>query len=185
MYSSTELKPWKKIIFENFPYEILKYDQHVMGRWSSVINVKMKNLITGSTIPKTFWDSDKFEEAPVFKSKYEYLYSDDDNYYFMNSSTYEQVFISAEAVADNKFFLVEWESVTLQEYNWNPINIELDPSAVLEVVETPPGEKWDTATWWKKPATFNTWLVVPVPLFVNVGDKIKVDTRTKTYISRA
>lgn len=185
MYWATELKPGRKIIFEGDPYEILKYDQHVMWRWSSVINVKMKNLLTGSIVPKSFGDSDKFEEADVLKTKYEYLYEDGENYYFMNTSTYDQVFISAEAVWDNKYFLVEWEKVTLQEYNWSPINIELEASATLEVIETPPGEKWDTATGGKKPATMNTGLVIQVPLFVNIWDKLKVDTRDKSYISRA
>ena len=185
MYSATELKPGRKIIFEDFPYEILKYDQHVMWRGSSVINVKMKNLITWAIFPKSFWDSDKFEEADVVKTPYEYLYEDGENHYFMNIATYDQVFINAESVGDNKYFLVEGERVTLQEFNWNPINIELEPSAILEVIETPPGEKWDTATGGKKPATMNTGLVIQVPLFINIWDKLKIDTRDKSYISRA
>jgi len=185
MYQATQLKPGRKIIFENAPFEILKYDQHVMGRGSSVINVKMKNLLTWAIVPKSFGDSEKFEEADVLKSAYEYLYEDGENYYFMNQKNYEQVFISAEAVWDNKYFLVEWGKVVLQEYNWNPINIELEPSAELEVIETPPWEKWDTATGGKKPATLSTWLVVQVPLFINIWDIIKVDTRDKSYSSRA
>ncbi|MCT4617434.1 MAG: elongation factor P [Candidatus Gracilibacteria bacterium] len=185
MYGATELKPGRKIIFENAPYEILKYDQHVMGRGSSVINVKMKNLLTGAIVPKSFGDSDKFEEADVFKSAYEYLYEDGENYYFMNQKNYEQVFINSEAVGDAKFFLVEGGKVVLQEYNGNPINIELEPSVELEVMETPPGEKGDTATGGKKPATLSTGLVVQVPLFIGIGDIIKVDTRDKSYLSRA
>lgn len=185
MYWSTELKPGRKIIFEGFPFEILKYDQHVMGRWSSVINVRMKNLVTWAIIPKSFGDSDKFEEADVFKTKYEYLYEDGEFYYFMNNTTFEQVSIQSDAVGDNSYFLNEWDKVVLQEWNGNPINIELEPSVVLEVTDTPPWEKGDTATGWKKPATTQTGLVVQVPLFVNIWDKIKVDTRDKSYVSRA
>jgi len=104
---------------------------------------------------------------------------------FMNQATFEQVEICKDVLGGVELFLMDWDKVTLQEYNGNPINVNLDPTAILEVQETPPGEKWDTATGGKKPATMTTGLVVQVPLFIKVWDKLKIDTRTRDYQSRA
>ena len=185
MYNWNDLKVWKKFIMDWQPYEVLSYAQKVMGRWGSIINIKAKNLITGSNIPKTFSDNDKFEPADITVSNYDYLYNDQENYYFMNQITYDQVSLNKNSLDWADLFLIDWDKVTLQEFNWNPININLEPTAILEVIETPPWEKWDTATWWKKPATMSTWLIVQVPLFINVWDKLIIDTRTKEYRSRA
>lgn len=167
------------------PYEVTSYSQKVVGRWWSIINIKAKNLITWSNIPKTFSDNDRFEPANISTNSYDYLYNDSINYYFMNQETYEQVSLKLESLDWAELFLIEWDKVTLQEFNWVPININLEPVSILEVIDTPPWEKWDTATWWKKPATLSTWLVVQVPLFIKIWDKLKVDTRTKEYLSRA
>ena len=185
MYSWNDLKVWKRFIMEWQPFEVVSYAQKVMGRWWSIINIKAKNLLTGWTIPKTFSDNDKFEPADIVTNSYDYLYNDGENYYFMNRETYEQVNLWKDVIWEESLFLTDGDKVMLQEFNGNPININLEPSVVLEVIETPPGEKWDTATGWKKPATLSTWLVIQVPLFVSIWDKIKVDTRTKEYQSRA
>lgn len=185
MLSVTNLKPWRKILYKWAPYEVLKYDHHAMWRGGSVVNIQMKNLLTGSNISDTLRDSDVFEEADVHNSNYEYLYADPDNCFFMNTETYEQVELSKKIIWDNIYYLTEWGKVMLQIYDSLPINIQLEPSAVIEVTDTPPWEKWDTATWGKKPATLVTGLVVQVPLFINIWDKIRVDTRTKGYMSRA
>ncbi len=185
MYSASDLRPWKKFIMDWEPYECLSYSQKVMWRGGSIINIKAKNLLTWATIPKTFSDHDKFEEADITINNYDYLYNDWENYYFMNQNTFEQVEIKKEALGWAEYFLQDWDKVMLQEYNWKPINVNLEPIAVLEVIDTPPWEKWDTATGWKKPATLSTGLVVQVPLFINIWDKIKVDTRTREYNSRA
>ncbi len=185
MLSANELKVWKKFVMDWDPYETISYSQKVVWRWGSIINIKAKNLITWATIPKTFSDHDKFEEADISTNTYEYLYNDWENYFFMNPTTYEQVELSKDSLWDTIYFLNDWDKVRLQEYNWKPINVNVDPSVTLEVIDTPPGEKWDTATWWKKPATLSTWLVVQVPLFINPWDKINVDSRTKDYLSRA
>ena len=103
----------------------------------------------------------------------------------MNQDTYEQVELSKTTLDGAELFLNDGDKVKLQEFNGNPINVNLDPSCALEVTDTPPGEKWDTATWGKKPATLSTGLVVQVPLFIKIGEIIKVDTRTKDYLSRA
>ena len=103
----------------------------------------------------------------------------------MNQETYDQVSLEKETLDGAEMFLVDWDKVALQEFNGVPINVSLEPTTILEVLETPPGEKWDTATGWKKPATLITGLVIQVPLFINVWDKLIIDTRTKEYRSRA
>ena len=185
MYNANDIKVWKKFIMDWAPYETVSYAQKVMWRGGSIINVKAKNLLTWATITKTFSDHDKFEEADITTNNYDYLYNDGVNYIFMNQTTFEQVELSSEVLWDAKLFLKDWDKVMLQEFNGNPINVNLEPIAILEVTDTPPGEKWDTATGGRKPATLETGLVVQVPLFIKVGDKLKIDTRTKEYQSRA
>ncbi len=185
MYSSSDIKIGKKFIMDWSPYETVKYAQKVMWRGGSIINVKAKNLLTGATITKTFSDHDKFEEADIEMNNYNYLYNDGINYMFMNQLTFEQVKLSKEILWWAEMFLKDWDKVVLQEYNWIPINVNLESTAILEVEDTPPWEKWDTATWWKKPATMTTGLVIQVPLFIKIGDKLKIDTKTKEYQSRA
>lgn len=185
MYSGNELKVGKKFIMDSEPYEVISYAQKVMGRWGSIINIKAKNLKTWANIPKTFSDSDKFEPANISTNNYDYLYNDGENYYFMNQETYEQVSLEKNVLDGAEFFLMDGDKVALQEFDGTPINIQLEPTTTLEVTDTPPWEKWDTATWGKKPATLSTGLVIQVPLFINIWDKLIIDTRTKQYRSRA
>jgi len=185
MLTMTDLKPGKKIMHEWDPYDIVKYEHHAMWRWSSVVNITMKNLKTWNLLTTTFRSNDKLEEADITYSNVEFLYIDWEEYIFMNTETYDQFWIRKDVIWDDKFFLIEWQSLIIQELDWYPLNVQLEPSVILEVEETPPGEKWDTATWGKKPATLITWLVVQVPLFIKPWDKIKVDTRTREYLSRA
>ena len=185
MYNASELKVWKKFLMDDEPYEVMSYAQKVVGRGWSIITIKRKNLISCWTIPKTFSDKDNFPPADIAMKSYDYLYNDGTNYMFMSQESYEQVELSKEILWGAEMFLNDGDKVKLQEFNGVPINVELDPSCELEVTETPPGEKGDTATGGRKPATFTTWLVIQVPLFIKIGDIVKVDTRTKDYISRA
>jgi len=185
MLNASELKVWKRFIMDKEPYEVISYSQKVVWRWGSIINIKAKNLITWSNVPKTFSDKDNFENADVTTSNYDYLYNDWENYYFMNQETYEQVDLDKSVLDWAELFLQDGDKVTLQEFNGKAINVNLEPTCILEVIDTPPWEKWDTATWWKKPATMSTWLVVQVPLFINIWDKLIIDTRTKEYRSRS
>ncbi|MCD5385240.1 elongation factor P [Candidatus Gracilibacteria bacterium] len=185
MYNASDLKIGKKFIMDGAPYEITSYAQKVMGRGGSIINIKAKNLLTGANIPKTFSDHDKFPPADITTNEYDYLYNDGSNYYFMNNSTFEQVELAKEVLDGAELFLQDGDKVLLQEFNGTPININLEPTCILEVIETPPGEKGDTATGGKKPATLSTGLVIQVPLFIKSGDKLVIDTRTKEYRSRA
>ena len=185
MLNASELKVWKRFIMDWEPYGVTSYSQKVVWRWGSIINIKAKNLIRWGTVPKTFSDKDNFPPAEVTTSNYDYLYNDWTNYYFMNQNNFEQVSLEVWALDWAELFLQEWDKVMLQEFNWQAININLEPTCILEVVDTPPWEKWDTATGWKKPATMNTWLVIQGPWFVNMWDKLIIDTRTKESRSRA
>ena len=123
------------------PYQVVSYAQKVMGRGGSIINIKAKNLITGGNIPKTFSDKDRFEPADIGMRTYDYLYSDGSEFFFMNTESYEQVSLSKESLDGAELFLTDGDKVKLQEFNGQPINVELEPNTVLEVTETPPGEK--------------------------------------------
>jgi elongation factor P len=186
MLSWTDLKPGKKIIYEWIPHEVISHEHLKVAMWKWLEKVSLKNLITWNNLSNlTFREVDKFEEAEVNSSSCEYLYRAWEDFFFMDTQTFEQVSLNEETIWDAKFFLVEWDKVILQEFNWNPINVKLEPNVTLEITDTPPGERWNTATWGKKPATLNTGLVVQVPLFLNIGDKVIVDTRTHEYRSRA
>ncbi len=185
MYNASDLKVGKKFVMDDTPYEVVSYAQKVMGRWGSIINIKAKNLLTGSNIPKTFSDHDRFPPADITTNNYDYLYNDGTNYHFMNNETFESVELAKETLAWAELFLIDGDKVSLQEYNGAPINVNLEPTCTLEVEETPPGEKGNTVTWGKKPATMTTGLVIQVPLFIKIWDKLIIDTRTKEYRSRA
>lgn len=184
MYNASELKVWKKFLMDGEPYEVTSYSQKVVGRGGSIINIKCKNLISGGTIPKTFSDKDNFPPADIATNSYDYLYNDGENYFFMSQDSYEQVELPKDALDGAELFLKDGDKVRLQEFNGKPINVSLDPSCELEVMDTPPGEKGDTATGGRKPATLVTGLVIQVPLFINIWDILKIDTRTKEYLAR-
>lgn len=180
-----DVKVGKKILIDWMPYEVLKAEHLKVAMWKWMEKTTLLNLMTGNTMTKTFREVDKVEVANISHSNAEYLYKDDDGYNFMNTDTFEQAYLNETVIWDKKFFLSEWDKVILIEFEWKPLSIEVEPSVTLEVMDTPPWERWDTATWWKKPAILSTWLKVQVPLFVKNWDKIKVDTRTYEYLSRA
>ena len=138
MYNGNDLKVGKKFIMDDMPFEIMSYAQKVMGRGGSIINIKAKNLVNGGTIAKTISDTDKFAPADISTVSYDYLYNDGVNYMFMSQETFEQVELPKETLDGAEYFLNDGDKVKLQEYNGSPINIQLDPSCALEVMETPP-----------------------------------------------
>ena len=141
MYNGKYLKVGKKFIMDDQPYEVVSYAQKVMGRGGSIINIKAKNLLTGWNIPKTFSDKDRFAPADIVTNNYEYLYNDGENYYFMNNETFEQVSLEKSALDGAELFLKDSDKVMLQEFNGVTINVNLEPSCILEVLDTPPGER--------------------------------------------
>lgn len=159
--------------------------QHVKpGKGGAFVRTKLKNVKTGAVLDKTFRAGEKFELAHLEHRKMQYLYKDESGYWFMDNTTYEQITLTPEQLGDIMKYVKENTDVDVMIHEGRPIGVEAPFFVELEVTQTDPGLKGDTATGGSKPATLETGAVVQVPLFVNVGDTIKVDTRTDTYITR-
>ena len=184
MYQPTDLKKGVVCQIDGKPYRVIDYGQKVMGRGGSIVNVKLKNLIDGSVIPKTFKGQDKIETAEVSNKTVQYLYSDGDTYYFMDPETFEQFELSSDTVDDAKSYLKEGDSLTLQFFGERIINVELPKNLFLEVTYTEDVVKGDTTSSVLKDATLETGLTVKVPSFIKTGDIISVDTSTGEYRER-
>ena len=184
MADMASVKVGKKLVIDGTPYEVIKFEHVKVAQGKGLERTTLRNLVTGNTMQKTFRESDVVQEAEIITSNAEYLYSDEENVYFMNTSTYEQIGLSTDTVGDKKYYLTEGDKVILQEFEGRAINVQLEPSVSLTVEDTPPGERGDTATGGKKPATTTTGLRVMVPLFLKIGDRIRVDTRTAEYLGR-
>ena len=184
MYQPTDLKKGTVVQLDGKPYRVTDYNQKVMGRGGSIVNVKLKNLIDGSVIPKTFKGQERIESAEVRIRTVQYLYTDGDLYYFMDNESYEQLALNHEQVEDAIDFVVENSNVTIRFYKGNAFSVAAPNFVELTVTETEPGFKGDTATGTTKPAVLETGYKIAVPLFVNEGDRIRVDTRTGEYMER-
>ncbi|MCL4541620.1 MAG: elongation factor P [Chloroflexi bacterium] len=185
MIGTGDLKKGIAIELDGNLYRIEDFQHVKMGRGSAYVKLKLRNIRKGDITERTFQAGDRLIRATLDKSEVQFLYEDGDTYYFMNTETYEQVAINRDRLSEVPNFLKENMAVSLLSYGDEPISIELPPSIDLEVTYTEPGIKGDTATGATKPATLETGFVVQVPLFVNTGDRIRVDTRYGTYIERA
>jgi elongation factor P len=165
-------------------YKVLDYQHHKPGRGKAVIRTTILNLRTGVSIDKNFISGDRVQDIRLDHHTVQYLYSDGDLYYFMDTDTYEQPSLSAETLGEAVNYLTDGLTLELSTYEGEPIDIELPITVELEVVEAPPGFAGDTATGATKEVTLETGLKVQVPLFVEKGDHIKVDTRTGEYLTR-
>ncbi|MCI8387511.1 MAG: elongation factor P [Clostridiales bacterium] len=160
--------------------------QHVKpGKGAAFVRTKMKNVMTGAVTERTFNPTDKFENAIVERKEMQYLYNDGDLYYFMDMESFEQLPIGADKLGDSFKFVKENEMCKIVSYKGNVFAVEPPMFVVLEVTDTEPGFKGDTATGASKPATLETGATIKVPLFVDIGTKIKIDTRTGEYLERA
>ncbi|MBR2175409.1 MAG: elongation factor P [Clostridia bacterium] len=160
--------------------------QHVKpGKGAAFVRIKIKNVITGAVVEKTFNPNDKYPTAFIERKEMEYLYNDGDLYYFMDSETYEQLPISKDVLGDNFKFVKENMVCKIASYKGSVFAVEPPTFVVLEITQTEPGVKGDTATNVTKPATLETGAEIKVPIFINEGDKIQIDTRTGEYMSRA
>ncbi len=159
--------------------------QHVKpGKGAAFVRTKLRNVITGAVIEKTFNPTDKFENAYVERKEMQYLYNDGDLYYFMDNETYEQLPIGADKLDDNFKFVKENMMCKIISYKGNVFGVEPPMFVDLEVTDTEPGFKGDTATGATKPATLETGAQIKVPLFINIGDVLNIDTRTGEYLKR-
>jgi elongation factor P len=184
MYQPTDLKKGTVIQLDGKPFKVTDYAQKVMGRGGSIVNVKLKNLIDGAVIPKTFKGADKIEPAEVTGRSVQYLYSDGTDFYFMDPATFEQFQLPASLVEDAKAFLKEGDNVDLQLFGDRVINVELPKNLYLEVTYTENVVKGDTTSSVLKDAKLETGYTVKVPAFIKQGDVVKVDTRTGEYLER-
>lgn len=184
MYGPTDLKKNTLITLDGQPYKVVEYSQKVMGRGGSIVNLKVKNLITGALLPKTFKGQDKIEPAEVTNRKVQYLYHDDDKFYFMDPESFEQFELSKDLVGDAQDFMKDGDEMEIQFYNGTPINLVLPKNLWLKVTYTETAVKGDTTSSVMKDATLETGLVIKVPAFIKTDDIISVDTETGAYRER-
>ena len=164
--------------------QILEFQHVKPGKGAAFVRTKLKNVISGGVVERTFRPTEKFPQARIERVDMQYLYSDGDLFHFMNTENYDQIALNAEDIGDSLKFVKENEMVKVCSYNGNVFAVEPPLFVELEITDTEPGFKGDTATGATKPATVETGAVVYVPLFVDQGDKIKIDTRTGEYLSR-
>lgn len=184
MYSISELKKDVLIQLDHVPYRVVE-SQHVsMGRGGAVMRTKLKNLLNGSVLERTFRAAEKVIPADIERVNMQYLYQEGSDYVFMNEVSFEQIHLPGSLVADQMGYIPEGASVQVLLFNSSPIGLEMAKNVYLKVTHTEPGVKGDTATSAFKSATLETGAEVSVPLFINTGDEIKVDTRTGQYLER-
>ncbi|MFN7938109.1 MAG: elongation factor P [Bryobacteraceae bacterium] len=185
MLTATQLRPGMVIKFNNELFSVFKMEHRTPGNLRGFVQVKMRNLRSGSQIEHRFSSEDRVEKAMMDEHEMEYLYDDGEFYYFMNIENYEQMHFTKDTLGDATNYLVPQLKVTVEFYEGKPISVELPPSVDLTVVETEPGLKGATVSNVTKPAKLETGLVVQVPPFINQGEKIRVSTSEGTYQERA
>jgi elongation factor P len=166
-------------------YSVVEFQHIKPGKGGAFVRTKLKNMITGRVIEKTWNAGEKVKDVRIDRVEMQYLYRSGDEYHFMNNQTYDQVTLSAELLQDAAELIKESDKVTVLMREHEAIAVELATFVDLKVVDTAPGVKGDTVSGGGKPATLETGLVVQVPLFVGIGDVVRVDTRSRTYVSRA
>lgn len=183
-YQPTELKKGVVVQVDGKPFRVIDYNQKVMGRGGSIVNVKLKNLIDGNVIPKTYKGQERVESAEVSNQKVQYLYNDGANFFFMDPESFEQFELPADVIDDNAGYLKEGEELTLQSFDGRVINVELPKNVYLTVTYSEDVVKGDTTSSVLKDATLETGKVIKVPAFIKVNDVISVDTTTGDYRER-
>ena len=184
MISAGDFKNGVTLEIDGNVVQIIEFQHVKPGKGAAFVRAKLKNVINGGVVEKTFRPTEKFPQARIERQDMQYLYSDGDLYNFMNMETYDQIALNKETIGDALKFVKENEMVKICSHNGNVFAVEAPLFVELEVTETEPGFKGDTAQGATKPATVETGATVNVPLFVNTGDKIKIDTRTGEYLSR-
>lgn len=184
MISTGELKKGLTLEFEGQPCNILEWQHVKIGRGGAIVRMKLRNLRNGATFDRTCDAGDKFKRLYLERSTVTYQYQDGDQYHFMDTSTYDDIVLTSEQLGHAKDYLIDDLELDIVRYNDEPLSVELPEKVVLAVTYTEPGFKGDTATGGSKPATTQTGLVVQVPLFVAIGDLIRVNTSSGSYVER-
>ena len=184
MYQPTDLKKGTVVQIDGKPYRVVEYGQKVLGRGGSIVNVKLKNLIDGSVIPKTYKGADKIEPAEVSNKTVQFLYLDGETFHFMDPESFEQFELSEDVVDIAQQYLREGDELSLQLFDGRVINVELPKNLFLTVTYAEDVVKGDTTSSVLKDATLETGLVIKVPAFIKTGDVVSVDTSTGEYRER-
>jgi elongation factor P len=184
MYESSDIRKGLKIQMDGNPYTVVEFQFVKPGKGTAFTRTKIKNLKTGAVLDRTFRSGEKLEPANIEEREMQFLYHEGDNYHFMDNATYDQSFISADDIGDSGQFMPDNLNVNVMFFDDAPIGVTLPNFVELEVAHTEPGVKGDTASGATKPATLTTGAVINVPLFVEEGETLKIDTRTSEYIER-
>ncbi len=184
MISTSEFRNGTKIEIEGEPYVILEFLHVKPGKGGAFVRTKLKNLRTGSVVDRTFRSGEKVDKPELEEKEVQYLYTTGEDYFFMDTKTYEQLSLNVSHLGDSKYFLKENMVIKILYHVEKPIGIELPIFVELKVVKTSPGVRGDTASGGSKPAILETGATVKIPLHINEEDIIKIDTRTSEYIER-
>lgn len=184
MYSTTDFRKGLKIELEGTPYEIVDFQHFKPGKGGAMVRTKLRNILNGRTADNTFRSGEKVGRPDLETRDMQFLYHEGDELIFMDLTTYEQVPMKEESTGGKAGFLKDGQECRVLLYRGNPLDIDIPVSLVLEVVDTEPGAKGDTVSNVTKAAKLETGLIVQVPIFVNTGDRVKVDTRSKEYLGR-
>ncbi|MEM9073914.1 MAG: elongation factor P [Myxococcota bacterium] len=185
MADTSDIKKGFKILIDKQPFVVVDSQFVKPGKGQAFFRTKLKNMITGAVIDRTYKSGEKLDKADTEERTMQFLYKEGDDYVFMDSQTYDQMRITGEQLGDNVYYLLDNMEVDVMLFEGRPIGVTPPTFVVLEVTQTDPGFKGDTSGNTTKPATVSSGLVVNVPLFVNTGDKLKIDTRTGEYVERA
>jgi len=184
MYSTADFRTGLKIELDGKPFTIIEFLHVKPGKGGAFVRTKLKNMITGQVLEKTFRAGEKVAPPNIQEKEMQYLYQDKGEFCFMDTETFDQVFLTVEQLKENRPFLKENTNVKVLIYNDRIMGIELPNFVDLKIVQTDPGIKGNTVTGGSKPATLESGAVIQVPLFVNIGDIVRIDTRSREYIER-
>ncbi len=184
MYNTSDIKNGLKIELDGQPFNVVYFMFVKPGKGTAFTRTKLKNLLNGNVIERTFRSGEKLAPADVAVNEMQYLYNDGEAFHFMNTETYEQVAIQADVIGDDKDFLLEEMKVQVLFYKSNPVNIELPQHVEMECTYTEPAVKGNTSQGATKAAELSTGASIQVPLFINTGDILKIDTRSREYQGR-
>ncbi len=185
MIFAGDLRPGLKVEVDGVPYVVTDFQWVKPGKGGAFMRTKLKNLRTGAVIERTFRTEEKLPPAELEERRAQFMYQKDDEFHFMDTETYEQFFLSVDQLGDARKYLKEEMIATIVSHGGTPLTVVVPTFVELAVAETDPGVRGDTASGGSKPATLETGAVIQVPLFINVGDRLRVDTRTGAYIERA
>jgi elongation factor P len=184
MHSTSDFKRGLKIELDGAPYVIVEFQHVKPGKGGAFVRTKLKNLLTGRVLDQTFRSGERVKRPDLMEREMQYLYREGDRFCLMDNENYEQIMLTEEQVGEARLYLTDNLDVKVLFFNQQPVAVEVPTFVELEVTQTEPGVRGDTATGGTKPATLESGVTIQVPLFINEGDRVRVDTRTGAYIER-